>query len=282
MMASTTDMTQYILQQVQQKLVSKECVYPLLKEIRAGINPSALSALLLEHESDQPDLHAIARYWLEMRESADNSALSLKLKADEAGVYFQRIARGIFDSNCYILGYQGEGVIIDPGSSFDKIYSIVQKSRLNIRYILITHGHVDHIFAMDRLRQSTGAEIVMHRLDAHLLDTPLLNGSQMTGSPKQFAAPDRYVDENDELMVGGMRLAILHTPGHTEGCISILSEHYLFPGDMMFKGGMGRVDSTGDAADLLKSYQLLLSLRPSLLVCPGHGPMFTLLEEGLY
>ncbi|WP_379155620.1 MBL fold metallo-hydrolase [Paenibacillus sp. sgz5001063] len=281
-MSSTADMTQYILQQVQQKLVAKEDVYPLLKEILAGISPSALSALLLEHESDQPDLYSIASYWKAMGESADDSALSLKLQADEAGIYFQRIGRGIFDSNCYILGHQGEGVIIDPGSSFDKIYSAVQKSQLNIRHILITHGHVDHIFAMERLRQSTGAAIVMHKLDEPLLDSPLLNGSQMAGSPQHFSVPDRYVDENDELTVGGMKLAIMHTPGHTEGCISILSEHYLFPGDVMFKGRMGSVDLTGDASDLLKSYRRLLGLRPSLLVCPGHGQMFTLLEEGLY
>ncbi|PID76650.1 MAG: MBL fold metallo-hydrolase, partial [Deltaproteobacteria bacterium] len=146
---------------------------------------------------------------------------------------------------CYILGCEktGLGIVIDPGGSEDEI--LPELDGLNIKYIVATHGHADHVCGMAALRKKTSGRTVMH-----LADDEFFSQSQV----RQFfshlgldhAPPaDIKVQDGDILEAGGVRLTVLHTPGHTPGGICLYSAPHLFTGDTLFAGGVGRTDLPG-------------------------------------
>ncbi len=184
---------------------------------------------------------------------------------------------GLFDSNCYILGDSGEGVIIDPGSSEDKIMNAVNESGLSIKYIILTHGHLDHILSVDRIREITGAKVLIHKDEAEILSDPMLNCSGVVGMNMDFKEADRLLEDGDIIEFGNCRIEIIHTPGHTPGGISLKTGEGVFTGDTLFYMSVGRTDlGKGNFNDLVRSIKKrLMVLDDNTVIFPGHGQKTT-------
>ena len=169
---------------------------------------------------------------------------------------------GPLAANCYILGCEKTrvGAIVDPGGNEEKIIDEVTGKNLEIKYIINTHGHWDHIQANEPLKKIFSCPVCMHEEDEKLL----------AGFPR----PDKNLREGEKIELGNLSLIILHTPGHTPGGISIVVEKNVFTGDALFAGGIGRADLPGGNHDLLmKSIkEKLLTLPDDFIVYPGHGP----------
>ncbi|KPL04612.1 MAG: MBL fold metallo-hydrolase [candidate division Zixibacteria bacterium SM23_73_2] len=187
---------------------------------------------------------------------------------------------GELDTNCYILGDEQtkEGAVIDPGGDFDLIAENIEKLNLKIRYIILTHGHVDHVQALTLLKEKTKAKVLIHSEDASILNDPMFNLSQFTGGEGSFADPDLLLKDGDTVEFGKIKLDVIHTPGHTPGSISLYTDNVLFTGDTLFCEGVGRTDLPGASWEkLLNSIKQKLFIKPDVTeVLPGHGPSTTI------
>jgi hydroxyacylglutathione hydrolase len=163
-------------------------------------------------------------------------------------------------TNCYLVISEGELLIIDPGGEAGKILDEIKKTKAKLKCIVNTHGHADHILANEKIRQETGAKILIHQAEKDFID---------------FTA-DNFLNDGDEIKVGDSILKVLHTPGHTEGSICLVGDGFVFTGDTFFKDGYGRTDLPGGSQkDLKKSIKKLSKiLKPGMLVYPGHGDTF--------
>lgn len=191
---------------------------------------------------------------------------------------------GILDTNCYILGDRasGEGIIIDPGDEPEKIAGAVDAESLNIKLIVVTHGHYDHIGAVLPLKTRYGAELLIHSLDAPMLANPRLNLSFVKDRTEiKGLKADRLLEGGDMIQVGTITLEVIHTPGHTPGCICLLGKEWIFTGDTLFAGSAGRTDLPGgDFKNLNNSIQTKLKMLPErLTVYPGHGESSSIGKE---
>lgn len=187
-------------------------------------------------------------------------------------MYLKRLATGMLLSNCFILGDDGEGAVIDPGVEYGEVVQNLEAQKLSLKYIILTHAHIDHIFQMEELRSACGGKVVIHEDDAPLLGNAMLNGAALFGFNKVFGEADLCVKGGDSLELGGIRLEILHTPGHTPGSMCVKAEDCLFTGDTLFRLGVGRTDlGAGDHDRLMNSLKELMKLDDSLKVYPGHG-----------
>ena len=185
---------------------------------------------------------------------------------------------GILSSNCYIIGDGGEGAVIDPGVKSPEIMAVLESEGLRLKYIILTHVHLDHIIYMEDLRQHYGAPVLVHRLDADALGDPMRNGAGLFGLKTVFKAADICLEHGDVHMTGGQRLEIIHTPGHTAGSICIKAGGSLFTGDTLFRQGIGRTDlEGGNTKDIMESLaNRLMSLGDETKVYPGHGTQTTI------
>lgn len=190
---------------------------------------------------------------------------------------------GFLEANCYILASEKtkEGVVIDPGGEAERILKVVKQDRLKIKYIINTHGHFDHIAANAKVAKDTKALICVHAGDAKALSEPGSSFSLLFGAPFSPVSPDVILTEGQVLKIGELNLKVLHTPGHTPGSISILAGQYLFTGDLLFSGSVGRTDFPGSShQDLLKSLrEKVMCLPEKTQIYPGHGPETTLAKE---
>lgn len=189
---------------------------------------------------------------------------------------FCHVSRG-FSCNSYLCRCEktGESIVVDPGISAEQLLARFPDER--ITGIVLTHGHFDHIMCAAELREKTGASIYAHRLEAELLSDPAKNASSFfRTAPVSFSA-DALLEEGDEVRFGDCELAVLHTPGHSPGGISLLGEGVLFSGDTLFSEGVGRTDLYGgDGRVLRESLARLFALPPETHVYPGHGENFDL------
>ena len=194
----------------------------------------------------------------------------------------EKIVVGPLASNCYIVADDAvpEGIIIDPGDEAGAILERVGELGIDIKYILLTHGHLDHIAAVTRVKEVTGASLVVHKEDADGLNDRSLSlfmGVTLPEVPK----PDRLLRGWESIEFGGLSFTVLHTPGHSPGGVCLLGEGVLFSGDTLFNCGIGRSDLPGgDPEKLLHSiHTRLLILPDETVVYPGHGPQTTIGEE---
>jgi len=192
---------------------------------------------------------------------------------------------GPMASCCYIAGCEGgSGAIIDPGDEAARIIENARKTGFNIRHIILTHGHADHIAALEEVRAAfPDAQTVVHSDDAPMLERPSLNLSLFLGGSIKCRPAEREVKEGDTLPLGALELAVIHVPGHTPGgaCYYCAEAGIVFTGDVLFAGGIGRSDFPGGNERLLLSgiRQKLLTLPPDTMVYPGHGPATTVGAE---
>lgn len=185
---------------------------------------------------------------------------------------------GMFGSNTYIIGDHGIGVIIDAGVKGEEVSGVVKKHGLKIKYIILTHGHIDHICCAYDIKKKVNAKVLIHENDGELLTDPVMNGSAMFGEDSQFYPADALLKDGDVLEAGNLKLEVIHTPGHTPGCICIKTGNILFTGDTLFKLSIGRTDlPKGNYDDIISSIQKkLMPLDDETIVYPGHGELTTI------
>jgi len=183
--------------------------------------------------------------------------------------------------NAYILwdSKQKDAIVIDPGAEPDAIRLALRGK--NLKAILLTHGHVDHIGAVSALREN-GVPVYIHKKDADMLTNPNLSLAAMFGKPESQGEADFDLAEG-VLGLCGLTISMLHTPGHTPGSVCFLVDNVLFSGDTLFEGGVGRTDLPGgDDSALKASVSRLIHLDPDIIVCPGHGLPTTVRAERRY
>lgn len=195
----------------------------------------------------------------------------------------KKLTVGPIMANCFIVGCDQtrEAAVIDPGDEADRILLTLAEAKLTVTHIINTHGHFDHVGANRRMKQATGAPILIHALDAPMLHLLSRSAAAWGMSAENSPPPDRTIDEGDTISVGTITFKVIHTPGHTPGGVSLHADGYLFVGDTLFAGSVGRTDFPGGDFDTLKSsiQEKLFTLGDEVQVFTGHGPETTIGEE---
>lgn len=196
------------------------------------------------------------------------------------------IVVGSFGANCYVIGCEEtkEAAVIDPGGEVKVILNELKQKGLDLKYIINTHGHIDHIGGNDELREATGAKLMIHELDAPMLAEPRMNFSGMMGRSHGFKPADTLLSEGDVIEVGNVKLEVLHTPGHTRGGICLSTKGMVFTGDTLFNESIGRTDFPGgNYEDIINSIMVKLMPFPDeTIVHPGHMGSSTIGHERRY
>ena len=197
----------------------------------------------------------------------------------------ERLVLGQLDTNCW-LAADAEGgplLVIDPAGDAAVLLDAIAGRSVSV--VVLTHGHFDHLGAATAVCTATGAPLAVHRLDAAVVTDSWANGGGMFGFEHVGPAPDRLLEDGDTVQAGALTLGVLHTPGHTPGCICLYAadalDPHLFSGDTLFRGSVGRSDLPGgDGRELSRSIERQLSVLPvATKVHPGHGPDTTIAYE---
>jgi len=186
-------------------------------------------------------------------------------------VIIKRLAVGSLSANCYVVGSEatGEGLVIDPGGNSEDIIKAISGSGLDIKIIVLTHGHSDHIAALNDIRDKTGAEVAIHTADAQFLHGRGAFSMMFGISYKTPEPPDRLLNEGDTIDIGDLHFSVIHTPGHTPGSICLLSGDRVFTGDTLFYRGIGTTLMPGSSRR-----QLIDSIHTRLMVLPDNTPVY--------
>ena len=189
---------------------------------------------------------------------------------------------GPLATNCYIIGSESneEGMIIDPGAEAEVILRNVKDLELEIKSIVLTHGHIDHIGALKEVKEATGAEVAIHTDDAQSFQENSVSTLLGLSYPTPLPA-DRLLKDGDSMGIGDLHFLVLHTPGHSPGGICLLGQGVMFSGDTLFNYGIGRADLPGGSySQLMNSiHTKLMTLPDNTTVYPGHGPDTTIGAE---
>jgi glyoxylase-like metal-dependent hydrolase (beta-lactamase superfamily II) len=198
-------------------------------------------------------------------------------------VIIKEMAVGPIMANCFIVGCEEtkNAVVIDPGDDTDRILLALADLSLKVKYIINTHGHFDHVGGNRKMKTATGADILIHSLDAHMLGSLSATAATWGLSTDDSPPPDRTVEDGDRIDFGTLTLTVIHTPGHSPGGISLYTEGNVFVGDTLFAGSIGRTDFPGgDYGTLVSSIRnKLLVLGDDVRVFTGHGPETTIGRE---
>jgi hydroxyacylglutathione hydrolase len=185
----------------------------------------------------------------------------------------RRLVVGPLGTNCYILKSGDELAVIDPGGDAETILAEAKGLDGTVKYVIDTHGHIDHIAANREVIEATGAQLLIHELDATMLAHPDRNLSSLMGMRLTSPAPSRLLKEGDKVVVGEVEMTVLHTPGHTPGGICLLVSDYAFTGDTLFVDSIGRVDFPGGSEEQMQASlnRLQAVFRKETELYPGHG-----------
>jgi len=184
----------------------------------------------------------------------------------------------VLSENVYIYydEYTKEGVVIDPGGNSEKIIKAIDSLGVKVKGILLTHGHGDHIGAVEKVQAHTGASVFAHIDEKLLLENSKLNMSYYMDDNPIVVSDSKWLHDGDEYAFGGCTLKILHTPGHTPGGVSYYDdfEKVVFTGDTLFLGDVGRTDFEGGSFEVLERSirEKLYTLPDDTTAYPGHGP----------
>jgi hydroxyacylglutathione hydrolase len=194
---------------------------------------------------------------------------------------------GLYETNCYVLRRDKnakDGLIVDAGLDCAPLIDFIRQRKLSPAALVLTHGHIDHIAGINALREKfPDIKVYIHQLDVEMLQEPLSNLSAMTGAAFVTAPADVTIDDGDVIESAGVKLQVLHTPGHTPGGISLYSaeQGVVFSGDALFADSVGRTDFPGGSMTQLVTgiKDKLFSLPDETKVYPGHGPETTIARE---
>ncbi|MFA0888908.1 MAG: MBL fold metallo-hydrolase [Synergistales bacterium] len=198
---------------------------------------------------------------------------------------YRRFPMGALWTNAYLLWDEGGvALLVDPGGDPSEALDFAEGKKLQIEWVLLTHGHGDHIGGLDEARARSGRGVAIHRADAAMLTSPEENLSRWMGAPIQSVAAEKTLEDGETFCVGQMRVQVIHTPGHTAGssCFLVSGEgsEVLLSGDTLFARSVGRTDLPGGSeSDLKASLVKLAVLDERLPVLPGHGPETSLGKE---
>lgn len=197
------------------------------------------------------------------------------MNAEQVQTDIARLVTGSFRVNTYLVSCRGtgEGVVIDPGGEGERILAAIRDARLQIKYILNTHGHADHRLANEHLRKALAVPVCMHEADDAFFARPDIRtiSAKELGLSAEGRADIRLRD-GGLLRIGRLEIQVIHTPGHSPGSVCFLAAGNLFTGDTLFVGDVGRSDLTGGSfAALLQSIkEKIIVLPQGTVVHPGH------------
>ena len=192
----------------------------------------------------------------------------------------ERVIITPFDTNTYILSDSGETVIIDPGLMAEDILAKVPVD-YKVKYVILTHGHFDHIMAVSKIKAKTGCAVLIHEFDAPMLESAEKSLAAKYAIPQENIAADRLLKEGDKISFGNISLTVIHTPGHTMGSVCFLKDDILFSGDTLFLNTIGIYQR--ENKDIMQSsLKKLLALPENITVYPGHGEKKTIGQERIY
>jgi hydroxyacylglutathione hydrolase len=208
---------------------------------------------------------------------------------------------GLLQCNCHIVGDPRtlDAVVIDPGDEVDSILEVIARHKLKVRAILNTHAHIDHVGGLKKMREATGAPVLMHRADLSLYQALEMQAQWIHWATPALTEVDDFLTEGKSIRWGDYELRVIHTPGHTEGSVCLFlprdadstiagvtprhtaSTHLpglLFAGDTLFEGSIGRTDLWGGSMrEIMRSLKnKVLALPDETIVFPGHGPSTTI------
>jgi len=192
---------------------------------------------------------------------------------------------GPLQCNCSIIGGETtrEAMVIDPGDDIGNVLALIQKHNLQVKRIVITHAHIDHVGGAMKLRAATGAPILLNHNDYTLLKMLDLQAAWIGMESPGKVEIDHSLGESDKVEAGALLANVMHTPGHTEGsiCLYFPAQKKLIAGDTLFAGSIGRTDLPGGSFDKIISslQEKLLTLPDETVVVPGHGPLTTIGAE---
>jgi hydroxyacylglutathione hydrolase len=192
---------------------------------------------------------------------------------------------GPLQCNCSIIGDETtrEAMVIDPGDDIEDVLAIVRQHNLQVKQIIVTHAHIDHVGGAMKLRAATGAPILLNQNDYALLKMLDMQAAWIGVPAPGKVEIDHSITTGESVTAGSHTANILHTPGHTEGsiCLYFPAEKKLIAGDTLFAGSIGRTDLPGGSMPkIMRSlHEIVLALPDETLVVPGHGPLTTIGEE---
>jgi glyoxylase-like metal-dependent hydrolase (beta-lactamase superfamily II) len=196
------------------------------------------------------------------------------MKGEAADMIHEILPVGMLACNCSILGDEatGEAMVIDPGDEIEQVREILDRHGLRAKCIVATHAHIDHVGGIEKLKQATGAAVLMHASDLPLYKNLALQAEWLGIDTPGVVDVDQFLKEGETLRCGALALEVLHTPGHSPGSLSLYlpgEMARLFSGDTLFQGSIGRTDLWGGSFD-----EILRSIRHRLLIFPDETPVF--------
>ena len=195
----------------------------------------------------------------------------------------KRIVTPGMAANCYLVSCEktNKAFIIDPGAGCEMILNTIKENKMDISLIILTHGHFDHIGAVESLRKDLQAKVAIHKNDADMLVSSEKNLSRFVGMDIALSPADILLEDDEKIVIGELKVKVLHTPGHTSGGICLLTEQGLFSGDTLFAGSIGRTDFPGGSmSQLLQSIkEKIMVLNDDIVVYPGHESNTTIGRE---
>ena len=195
------------------------------------------------------------------------------------------LAVGPLQCNCSVIGDEAtrEAMVIDPGDDIEDVLAIIRKHNLQVKQIVITHAHIDHVGGAMKLRTATGAPILLNQNDYALLKMLDVQAAWIGVATPGKVEIDHSLANGENVTAGSVTASVLQTPGHTEGsiCLYFPTEKKLIAGDTLFAGSIGRTDLPGGSyPKILRSlHDTVLALPDDTVVIPGHGPVTTIGNE---
>src|SRR5213593_1538398 len=196
-------------------------------------------------------------------------------EATVSEVIVRGIVVGVFAENAWVIGSRrsGEAIAIDPGDQPEEILAMARDMGVTIKLIANSHAHLDHILGVPGIQAASGAKFLLHEGDLSIARGSAGHAAAMLGREVDpIPDPDAFLSDGDEIDVDGVKLKVIHTPGHTRGSVAFYAEGMLFSGDTLFQGSIGRTDLPGGdyQQEMASIVDKLLTLPDDTVVLPGH------------
>ncbi len=186
-----------------------------------------------------------------------------------------------YPASCYVVASEEKNAfVVDPSDAAKEVISLAKEENLNIKYILLTHGHFDHIMTLCELQKATGAQILIHKDDGIMIESVEESLAVYTGKTHETTKDYTPLNGGEILKIDELEVEVFATPGHTPGSVCYICQNAIFAGDTLFKGSIGRTDLPRANYDLMKtSLKKLYNLKGDYKVFSGHGDDTTLSKE---